>query len=50
MSDCDEVLMGEYMAREETGCWNNEEPTLEQCNNCDAPACEGRLNMNIEEE
>jgi len=29
------------------GCLNDEEPTIEQCNNCDAPDCEGRLNNDL---
>ena len=28
----------------EGGCRNNKEPTIEQCNNCDAPDCPDRLN------
>jgi len=27
--------------KQEGGCRNNEEATIEQCNACDAPDCEG---------
>jgi len=34
----------DYDSLSEGGCRNNEEPTIEQCNNCDAPDCPDRLN------